>query len=97
MGKHPLDSPNDHQCWLKCVHFINGLTCLPDKHLALQFDRDPDGFGVNTIPDPPLRRTSSSASESSTISLAGASTAASSHLMSDSDSCASSYSRVPRR
>ncbi|KAK9817561.1 hypothetical protein WJX74_007751 [Apatococcus lobatus] len=62
------------------------------------FDRDPDGFGVNTTPDPPLRRTSSSASDNSTVSLAGTSTAASSRSMSDSDSCASSsHSRVPRR
>ena len=66
----------------------------------MQFDRDPEGFGVNTTPDPPLQRTSSNASEVSTTSLAGTSTTASrsSHSMSDSDSCASSYSTArPRR
>ena len=68
-----------------------------DDALPVQFERDPDGFGVNTIPDPPLQRTSSNASEASTISLGGTSASVSRFSQSDSDSCASSYSRVPRR
>ncbi|KAK9861282.1 hypothetical protein WJX84_001164 [Apatococcus fuscideae] len=63
------------------------------------FDRDTDAFGVNTIPDPPLQRTTSNASEASTISASTADTSTTAYRqsMSDSDSCASSYSRVPRR
>lgn len=65
----------------------------------MQFDRDTDAFGVNTIPDPPLQRTTSNASEASTISASTADTSTTAYRqsMSDSDSCASSYSRVPRR
>lgn len=64
----------------------------------MQFDRDPEGFGVNTTPNPPLQRTMSNASEASITSVAGTSTTASSRSVSDSDSCASSYSTArPRR